>query len=126
MLSGLGLTVVNIKHSLQPLLISLTRYHMESKCCDLRNVRALLFHIRKKWYHIGIELHLDVAELDIIKDKYDDPADCLCEMIKLWQKSIYPQPTWSTLSVALRAKAVNEVLLAQQGRFKNYCISQIN
>lgn len=83
---------------------------------DLRHVRALLYPIRKKWYDIGIELDIDVAELDIIRDKYDDPADCLLEMIKLWLRSINPLPTWSILADALRAEAVNEEQLAGEGQ----------
>lgn len=80
---------------------------------DLKHVRALLFSIRHKWYDIGIELDLQVAELDIIRSKYDDPADCLLEMLKLWLKSINPLPIWNTLADALRADAVNEVALAE-------------
>lgn len=89
---------------------------------DLKHVRALLFSIRQKWYDIGIKLNLDAAELDIIRGKYDDPADCLLEMLKLWLRSIKgPMPTQSILADALRAEAVNEVALAE-GIAKNTTI----
>jgi hypothetical protein len=83
----------------------------------LKDVRALLFSIRKKWYNIGIELGLSVVELDVIESNHkDDPDRCLVEMIKMWLKSIDPFPTWSTLACALRVDAVSEVALAEEGK----------
>ena len=69
---------------------------------SLKNVRGLLYDVREKWYDIGIELEIDAKELDIIRDKFADPGTCLLEMIKIWLKSINPQPTWKTLADVLR------------------------
>jgi hypothetical protein len=90
---------------------------------DLKDVRALLFAVRKKWYNIGIELGLNVDKLDVIESKHeDDPDRCLVEMIKMWLKSINPSPIWSTLACALRADAVNEVVLADEGKMLHPCL----
>ena len=83
---------------------------------NLREVRALLHQIRKRWYDIGIELNIDVGELDIIRQKHDDPGDCLLEMIKIWLRSISPQPTWKLLAEALRGSILNEVAIAEEGK----------
>jgi hypothetical protein len=84
---------------------------------SVKNVRDLLFNIRQKWYNIGIELGLSTDELDVIESKYkDDPDRCLVEVIKMWLKSIDPFPTWSILACALRANAINEVALAEEGK----------
>ena len=82
---------------------------------DLKHARKLLYPIRNKWYDIGIELDLNTAELDVIKSQYnDDPAECLLEMIKIWLRSISPCPTWDVLAEALRAEAINELMVAEQ------------
>ena len=50
----------------------------------LRGVRSLLYFVRRKWYNIGIELSLDVEELDTIKRVHqNDPDECLVEMLKI-------------------------------------------
>lgn len=83
---------------------------------DVRQVRALLFKVRKKWYDIGIELDLHVKQLDEIKIKFhDDPAKCLLEIIILWLGSTNKLPTWEAMAKALKADAVNEVALADEG-----------
>ena len=82
---------------------------------SLKNVRALLFNIHHKWYDIGIELEIDVRELDIIRERFSDPRDCLLEMIKTWLKYADPWPTWKILADVLRGDIFNEVALAQQG-----------
>ena len=82
---------------------------------SLKHARKLLYPIRNKWYDIGIELDLNIAELDVIKSQHnDDPAECLLEMIKIWLRSINPCPTWDVLAEALRAEAINELMVAEQ------------
>ena len=83
---------------------------------NLKNVRELLYQVRSKWYDMGIELELKVEELDNIKAEYTDLGECLTEMLKIWLKSINPLPTWKALGDALKARAVNEVDLAKEGK----------
>ena len=94
---------------------------------DLRQVRALLFKARDKWYSIGIELEIDVEQLNIINNKFDDPGDKLVHMLQVWLKQFDPQPTWKTLASALMADAVNEVPIAEEGmhyqaKGRNICL----
>lgn len=86
---------------------------------NLKEVRALLHRIRERWYDIGIELNIDIGELDIIRQKHDDPGDCLLEMIKIWLRSISPQqPSWKILAEALGGSILNELALAEEGEKK--------
>lgn len=88
------------------------RFTMTLTLGDVRFVRSLLFDICCKWYDIGVELEIAVAELDVIKMRCSgDPQDCLLEMIKLWLKS--GEASLTTLADALRSKAVNEAVLAE-------------
>ena len=90
---------------------------------DLREVRGLLYSVRRKWYDIGIELGLKVEELDNINASYSDQKECLREMLKMWLKSTNPIPTWTALGVALRAEPVGEVEIAEKGiSFRNFLI----
>ena len=84
---------------------------------DLREVRALLYKVRRKWYDIGIELGLKVGELDNIKAASTDHGECLTEMLKVWLKSINPLPTWKAIRDALKAEPVYEVELAEKGSY---------
>ena len=82
---------------------------------DLREVRGLLYPLRRKWYDIGIELGLKIGELDNIKAAYSDHGECLTEMIKLWLKSTNPLPTWEALGECLEATPGHETELARKG-----------
>ena len=82
---------------------------------SLREVRGLLYAVRRKWYSIGIELKLKIEDLNTIKTKSSDPGECLTEMVELWLKSINPRPTRKALSDALKADPVDEVDLSTQG-----------
>ena len=79
---------------------------------NLKDVKKLLNEVRRKWYNIGIELGLDIDELDTIK-KGNDPDDCLVEMLKVWLRSIDPCPTWVALAEALKSE--KEFVLARKG-----------
>lgn len=84
---------------------------------DLRTVRKLLYSVRRKWYDIGIELGLDINELDSIRKAYpDDDSKCLVDMIKLWLKCVDPLPTWKALGDALKEQSVDEQMLAKDGK----------
>ena len=83
---------------------------------NLKEVRELLYDVRRKWYDIGIELELDHEELDNIKAAHpQELLNCLNEMIKKWLKSTKPQARWKALEAALRAAPVGEVKIANKG-----------
>ena len=82
---------------------------------NLREVRKLLYPIRRKWYDIGVELGLKVNELDNIKAANSDHGECLILMIKKWLKSINPLPTWKALGDAIKEDPVSEVGIAEEG-----------
>ena len=86
---------------------------------DLREVRKLLYPIKRKWYDIGIELGLRIGELDNIQAANSDHGECLIMMIKVWLKSINPLPTWKALGDAIKEEPVHEVGLAGEGGY-NY------
>ncbi len=69
---------------------------------------------RNKWYNIGLELGVESHTLDSIGDRFDDPTDCLREVIKQWLKGVSPQPTWRALVDALRSCVVGEEKLASE------------
>ena len=81
----------------------------------LREVRGLLYPVRRKWYDIGIELGLKIGELDNIKAAYSDHGECLTEMLKLWLKSTNPPPTWKAVGKCLESAPVHEMELAKKG-----------
>ena len=82
----------------------------------LKEVRRLLYPVRRKWYSIEVELEVKTGELDTIRATYSEPGDCLTEMLKIWLKSIDPPPTWKALKDALAAEPVDEEALAKQGK----------
>ena len=85
---------------------------------NLREVRACLFPVRRKWYKIGIELGLKVGELDTISASSADHDECLIAMIKVWLKSIDPIPTWTALGDALTSAPINEVEQSINGTYR--------
>jgi hypothetical protein len=88
---------------------------------NLREVNACLYPVRRKWYKIGIELGLNVDELDTISANHRaDLDECLIEMIKVWLRSIDPRPTWTALGDALRSAPINEVEQSINGTYRNW------
>ena len=86
---------------------------------SVREVRELLYVIRKKWYDIGIELDVTLEDLDKIKYKNeDDPHACLTDLLALRLRAIDPCPlTWKNIAEALRARAVAKPDLANEGTY---------
>lgn len=83
---------------------------------NLRQVRDFLFQVRLKWYNIGLELGIDVTDLDEIKYTNNDiPRKCLLEMLKVWLNLVENSPTWKALSKALRTEPIDELALAEDG-----------
>ena len=68
---------------------------------------------------IGIELEIDSEILVEIRQQHKDAAACLLEMIIVWLKYVDPRPTRDALINALKARAVNEKVLAEGMLFIN-------
>lgn len=92
---------------------------------DLREVRTLLFPVRWKWYHIGIELGLKVGELATIRANNADIEDCLTAMLTLYLKSTDPVPKWKALGDALRSGPINEAEIARAGTLLYCCFASL-
>ena len=81
---------------------------------DLKTVRDALYEARSKWEDIGIELGLGKNDTDAIKrEKSNNVGDCFREMLSTYLKRDNPEPSWSSIIAALRARAVGESQLAQ-------------
>ena len=83
---------------------------------SLKIVREFLYPIKRKWYDLGIELDIPGDELDEIKSKNrDDYGACLGDMITVRLKFRDDPLTWGHLADALKARAINELELAEEG-----------
>lgn len=67
-----------------------------------------------KWYDIGIQLHLSTEELDAIKCDSNGVNECFRKMLMKWRSKAHPLPTWRALIAALRARAIDEQVLAAE------------
>ena len=86
---------------------------------DLSAVRNELHDVRTKWFDIGVELKVKTSTLKSIEAKYDDPKDCLREVITEWLKA-GDHATWKSLVDALRTRVIDEPKLATELEAK-YC-----
>ena len=88
---------------------------------DLSEVRNFLFNVRLKWYNLGLEVKVAIENLDEIEGrKLKDPGDCLREMLKIRLKNVNNPLTWKMLADALRAKAIDELELAEQCKLRRF------
>ena len=63
--------------------------------------------LRNKWKDIGIELGIDPASLDVIKQNNNgNPDDCFKDVMQLWLRNANTDPTLEQLDKALTAKTV--------------------
>ena len=75
----------------------------------------LLWDARSKWYMIGIELGLDVDELDAIEaNSHHRTDECLSKMLHSWLRQAIPRPTWSKLVEALRSRSIGYTNMAEE------------
>ena len=86
---------------------------------DLSTVRNELHDVRTKWLDIGVELKVKIPSLQSIEVKYNDPKDCLREVITEWLKA-GDHATWESLVDALRTRVIDEPKLAAELEAK-YC-----
>jgi hypothetical protein len=81
---------------------------------SLTSVREALFSVRSKWEDIGIEL-LSKNDTDAIKkEKGNNVVECLTEMLSVYLKRAEPQPSWRSITAALKSNAVGESRLAEE------------
>ena len=88
------------------------------KLDDLVEVKRFLFNVKEKWYNIGLNLKVKLADLNQIRDQHINDKDydaCLREMLQKWLKQFPNKPTWGRLADALREKDVDEGELADEG-----------
>ena len=82
---------------------------------NLKEVRDFLYDVRLNWYNLGLEVGVEVEDLDEIKATSKEPGDCLREM--LIKRLKFGDPlSWKTIGEALRAKAIDEHKLAEKGK----------
>ena len=76
-------------------------------------MRNELHDVRTKWLDIGVELKVKIPTLKSIEAKYDDPKDCLREVITEWLKA-GDHPIWKSLVDALKTRVIDEPKLAAE------------
>ncbi len=82
---------------------------------DFRVVQTSLWTVRSNWFQIGVELHLQVTDLDAIRvDCHDQSEPCFRVMIRQWLERAEPKPTWQALIAALREDTVGQKALADK------------
>ena len=78
---------------------------------DLRLLLEELLDVQTKWYHLGLQLKVSVEKLDRIRKEFPDPRDQLLEMLNAWLTTS-DNPSWKTVTDALRSRSVGASLLA--------------
>ena len=75
--------------------------------CDLKDIINSVWEARARWFHIGIQLSMNVAVLEAIKSNHHDQLDaCLTAMLTEWLKQTDPKPNWEALVTALKNPSV--------------------
>jgi hypothetical protein len=85
---------------------------------DLRRVVNALHKMRAQWKDIGLQLGVEVHDLDDIRSSSRTQSK-LIKMLTLWLRST-PSPTWWNIVDALRHPSVNRLNVAEEVRRK-YC-----
>ena len=78
----------------------------------------------RKWFDLGLRLHLLYDDLTIIKSDYPDSNECLRECLALWLKSD-TAATWDTLANAVSATG-DKAAAAHISKINNYKYSPSN
>ena len=67
--------------------------------------------VRNQWYRLGLQLKVRPEALDTIRVQFSDPRDQLLEVLKTWLTTS-DNPSWKTLTDALRRQSVGQPSLA--------------
>ena len=86
---------------------------------DISEVLTVLHDVQDKWFVLGVQLKVSVASLRAIRAQFQNPGDCLLEMLTEWLSNV-PSPTWQSVVDALASKPVGQTTLAGQITAK-YC-----
>ena len=86
---------------------------------DLGCVLEEVLDASAQWYNLGLRLKVRTGTLDSIRKQFPDPKDQLREMFKDWLKT-GDNPTWKTLTDALRSRSVGASRLVGDLKTK-YC-----
>ena len=82
---------------------------------NIRKVFDISWDYRSKWKFIGMELKIPNGTLEAIETDHKKCDDCLLEMIKIWLRGDYTQPTKSAITAALQSKYVAGEVTSIQG-----------
>jgi hypothetical protein len=81
---------------------------------NLRGVMNRTWAVRSKWKEIGIELKLEITDLEAISKKNGSDTDaCFTEMLSIWLKQTKSPPTWLKMIGALKYQPVGFQHLAE-------------
>ena len=86
---------------------------------DLGLLLEELLGVSARWYHLGFQLKVSVGKLDGIIISFFSPERQLLEMLKTWLTTGV-NPSWNTLTDALRSQSVGASQLADHLEAK-YC-----
>ena len=89
------------------LLLVITLFADPLTSADLATLVNELHEVRDKWYHLGVQLNVQIHDLKAIRAQYNNnPADCLIEMLSHWLTMTPPPPTWQRVVDALNSPSV--------------------
>ena len=78
---------------------------------DLGRVLEEVLDVSAHWYPLGLQLQVRTSTLDGIRIQFQNPRDQLLEMLKTWLTTS-DNPSWKTLTDALRSRSVGASQLA--------------
>ncbi len=80
---------------------------------DLQKVYKAVYPARARWRPLGLELGLQLEDLDDIEDLYSRKGNgrCLEEVLSKWLKG-HLSPTWEDVADALKCETVDEESLS--------------
>lgn len=82
---------------------------------NLKDVSAVVWEARSKWYNIGVNLSISPDTLDTIQsDNHHVSENCFMAVLKVWLRRVQPRPTWDELAEALRSPTVGYGHLADE------------
>ena len=75
-----------------------------------------LFHVRARWYSVGLSLGLLPSTLDDIQDKHNRSSErCIATVLEKWLAT-KPDATWDDVIEMLESPSLNEKTLAKEIR----------
>lgn len=83
---------------------------------DLRELQNYICRVAVKWKHIGIQLEIQLHELDRIEVTHasHDLTMHSTEVLRTWQRKLRPPFTWATFIEVLTTECIGEHALAKQ------------